>query len=523
MPRKRNTTLENLKRFISHIREQSALERTDDGLLKFTDEDSDMLFESVANVLNVNQKKERLRDAIKDVFDLEHKDIIIFKQNDIFIKRWGDIPLIPLKLIEKIKEVVLKELEEIESEEAAVLSVTINTQTLFQEFGMAPESLPSETKDKIKQRLKERIGLTEKDVVLFLNDKLVVKRFKQQQTSVVEDEEGRFDHKFTGLTKDDLIELKNATFENVAAEEEIVGEIVDKAIESELNFGKITHDFFIKNCVKILQKSIFDFLKTNLKEDSAKLEGLANLLLKEHWMLAHRRMAFSILGLMAQKNPVAESFIKKYSGDIEVDSGQRFKLPEILDKNGAKWNVSSIYGVATQRKKIVDSATFRQKSIENLKLTIEGLYAKIDELSDDAIQNEKDIVSIDEQIQDRINTEASLNAKIQELGVKLRSTKDEAEKMKIRTEVDEKTLFIKRLLIKGGNLTTGKKRLELLTKQIAAKKEKTHYDIPRMQKRCKEDEAEIIKFLASQKEIDEKYDTLVEALALALTKRRTQI
>lgn len=523
MPRKRNTTLENLKRFISHIREQSALERTEDGLLKFTDEDSDMLFESVANVLNVNQKKERLRDAIKDVFDLEHKDIIIFKQNDIFIKRWGDIPLIPLKLIEKIKEVVLKELEKIESEEAAVLSVTINTQALFQEFGMAPESLPSETKDKIKQRLKERIGLAEKDVVLFLNDKLVVKRFKQQQAPAVEDEEEKLEQKFIGLTKEDLIALKNATFENVAAEEEIVEEIVDKAIESDLNFGKITHDFFIKNCVKILQKSIFDFLKANLKEDSAKLEGLANLLLKEHWMLAHRRMAFSILGLMAQKNPVTESFIKKYSGDIEVDNGQRFKLPEILDKNGAKWNVSSIYGVATQRKKIVDSAMFRQKSIENLKLTIEGLYAKIDELNNDAIQNEKDIVSIDEQIQDRINTEASLNAKIQELGVKLRSTKDEAEKMKIRAEVDEKTLFIKRLLIKGGNLTTEKKRLELLTKQIAAKKEKTHYDIPRMQKRCREDEAEIIKFLASQKEIDEKYDTLVEALALALMKRRTQI
>lgn len=523
MPRKRNTTLENLKRFISHIREQSALERTEDGLLKFTDEDSDMLFESVANVLNVNQKKERLRDAIKDVFDLEHKDIIIFKQNDIFIKRWGDIPLIPLKLIEKIKEVVLKELEKIESEEAAVSSVTINTQALFQEFGMAPESLPSETKDKIKQRLKERIGLAEKDVVLFLNDKLVVKRFKQQQAPAVEDEEEKLEQKFIGLTKEDLIALKNATFENVAAEEEIVEEIVDKAIESDLNFGKITHDFFIKNCVKILQKSIFDFLKANLKEDSAKLEGLANLLLKEHWMLAHRRMAFSILGLMAQKNPVTESFIKKYSGDIEVDNGQRFKLPEILDKNGAKWNVSSIYGVATQRKKIVDSAMFRQKSIENLKLTIEGLYAKIDELNNDAIQNEKDIVSIDEQIQDRINTEASLNAKIQELGVKLRSTKDEAEKMKIRAEVDEKTLFIKRLLIKGGNLTTEKKRLELLTKQIAAKKEKTHYDIPRMQKRCREDEAEIIKFLASQKEIDEKYDTLVEALALALMKRRTQI
>lgn len=67
----------------------------------------------------------------------------------------GDTPLIPLKLIEKIKEAVLGELEKSDGEEAAVLSVTINTQTLFQEFGMTPESLPSETKkDKIKQRLK---------------------------------------------------------------------------------------------------------------------------------------------------------------------------------------------------------------------------------------------------------------------------------------------------------------------------------------------------------------------------------
>lgn len=50
---------------------------------------------------------------------------------------------------------------------------------------------------------------------------MVVKRFKQQ-APVAEDEEDKLEQKFTGLTKEDLIAAKNATFENVAAEERLL-------------------------------------------------------------------------------------------------------------------------------------------------------------------------------------------------------------------------------------------------------------------------------------------------------------
>jgi len=64
-----------------------------------------MLFESVVNISG-DHKKERLRSAIKKAFDLDSKDLVIFKNNDIFIKRWGGVPLIHPGLIQKIKEAI---------------------------------------------------------------------------------------------------------------------------------------------------------------------------------------------------------------------------------------------------------------------------------------------------------------------------------------------------------------------------------------------------------------------------------
>jgi len=478
-----------------------------------------MLIESVANIPG-DHKKERLRIAIKDVFDLDSKDMVIFRQSSIFIKRWGGAPLIHPQLIEKIKEAISKESEQGDSVSIVSDCITISTEGLFKEFGISTDDLSNESKEKIRQRLKEQISISSKDVVLFLNDKVVIRRFKLQAG---DEEQARREQRYNGLPKEELILLKKSIFESLEAEQEIVADITDHILEHELDFGRITHPYFAKNYIKIFQKQLFDFLKDNLSEEDMVLEGLANLILRESWILIHTKMALSILGLVGQKNPNAENFLKNYSGDIEVDNDRnKFKLPEILDKSGMKWNVPSIIGIVMQRQKMLDSATAKTHAIDEIKRNIEEMYSKMDELNEEAIQIEKEFSAIDYESGDKVSTETAINAEIKDLREMLKRCREE-DKKKLQAEISDKMLFLKKLIIKEDGLFTRKKRLEHQSKLIATKTEKINFDITKMQKRCREEEEKIAQFLSSQKGVDEKFDSLVDALAAALMKRKTKI
>jgi len=472
--------LENIKRFISLIRDQSGLEKTEDGLLKFSTEDSEMLMESVRNMPGDHQK-EKLRIAIKEVFDLDNKDVVIFRQNSIFIKRWGGAPILYHEIVEKIKDAISREKsKENGSSEISIISdcISISTDGLFKELGISASDLTTESKEKIKQKLKEQIMLSDKDVILFLNDKVVVRRFKLQ-----EGDDSKREKRYNGLPKEELVILKNSIFESQEAEQEIVSEITSQLLETELDFARITYGYFAKNYVKLFQKTIFNFLKENLSEEDIVLEGLANLILRENWILVHTKMAVSILDLVAVKNPNAEIFLKNYSGDIELDSERnKYQLPEILDRNGNKWNVPSIVGIVMQRKKLLDSYALKQKATEEIRAHIEELYAKIDELNEEGINISKEIESIKHESKERASIEAAINKEIKELREMLRRCKDEDAK-KIQSEISDKTLFLKKLVIQEDGYFTKQKRLEHQQKNIAGKIEKINFDINKMQKK----------------------------------------
>ncbi|HRF57192.1 MAG TPA: hypothetical protein PLV58_07330, partial [Campylobacterales bacterium] len=213
--------------------------------MKFNGAAAKALLDSVSNMQSSTQK-EYLRNTIKHVFDLESKDIIIFKQNEIFIKRWGGAPLIPPQLIDAIQEMFIEESKKNESSDSSTDNVNINTKGLFERFGIPLESLSPEIKERIKQRVKEQLKMSEKDVVLFLNDKMVIKKFKQ---SPEEEERIRREQIRSSLSKDKLSMLKRSIFENMEAEREIINGIAERILENELDFRIISHDYFTKNYI----------------------------------------------------------------------------------------------------------------------------------------------------------------------------------------------------------------------------------------------------------------------------------
>lgn len=479
-----------------------------------------MLFKSVDNISD-DGKKERLRSTIKKALDLDSKDLVIFKNNDIFIKRWGGVPLIHPELIQKIKEAVHETSDNCGEIKIVNDSIIINIQEILLEFGISASELSVETKEKIRQRLKEQISISSKDVVLFLNDKVVIRRFKPQAD---EEERIRREQRYNGLPKDELDKLKNSLFESTEAEQQAFAEITDGIINSELDFRVITHSYFVKNYIKIFQKNIFDLLKENLSEEDMILEGLANLILRENWVLAHTKMALSLLALVGQKNPNAEKFLKNYSGEIEIDAERnKFKLPEILDKSGSKWTIPAIVAIVMQRQKNLEALTLKQNAINDIKATIEDMYSKIDRLNEEAAMIEKEFAAIENETVDKVGTEASINAEIKELREILKERCKEEEKLKIQAQISDKSLLLKKLLIKDDALFTRKKRLEHQSKVVSSKIEKLTFDITRLQKKIKEEDEKMMQFITSQKSVDEKFDSLTEALTIALMKRKTKI
>jgi hypothetical protein len=512
--------LENIKRLISTIRDQSRLEKTEDGLLKFSPEDSEMLMKSVINMPEDHQK-EKLRIAIKEVFGLDNKDIVIFRQNSIFIKKWGGTPILYHEIVDKIRDAFSREnSKENGSSEIPMISdcISISTEGLFEELGISASDLTAESKEKIKQKLKEQIMLSDKDAILFLNDKVVIRRFKLQ-----EGDERKGEQHYNSLPKEELAILKNSIFASQETEQEIVSDITSQILETELNFAHITHEYFAKNYIRIFQNAIFSFLKENLSEEDIVLEGLANLILRENWILIHTKMAIAILNLVAKKNQNAENFLKNYSGEIELDSKRnKYKLPEILDRNGNKWNISSIVGIVMQRKKLLDSFSLKQKAIDELMTHIEGLYAKIDELNKEEINIKKEIESIEYESKKIASIEAATNAEIKELREMLKRCKDEDAK-KIQGEISNKMLFLKKLIVQEDGYFTKQKQLEHQQKNIAGKIEKINFDINKLQKKLKEEEEKNAQFISSQKGLSEKFKLLSEALTLALMKKKVKL
>lgn len=488
--------------------------------MKFNGAAAKALLDSVSNMQSSTQK-EYLRNTIKHVFDLESKDIIIFKQNEIFIKRWGGAPLIPPQLIDAIQEMFIEESKKNESSDSSTDNVNINTKGLFERFGIPLENLSPEIKERIKQRVKEQLKMSEKDVVLFLNDKMVIKKFKQ---SPEEEERIRREQIRSSLSKEKLSMLKRSIFENMEAEREIINGIAERILENELDFRIISHDYFTKNYIKVFQTNIVDFLKEYMEEEDVTLEVLASLLIKENWMLIHKKMALSIQELVTDKNPNAEAFLKKYSGEVEVDENRnKFRMPEIIDKSGAKWHLSTITSILMQRIKIHETTSSRQAFILTLIEQITELSHKIEGLNEEIGKVKKDLDVIETENRDVSKEEAQIEKELSDLKWAQNSCQNDDERKKIQTDIREKTLTLKKVTVKEDALYENRKKLEIQNKLLSQDREKLKFDLSRLEKRRREEESKIAKFLASQKDLDEKFESMNDALAIALTKRGIKV
>lgn len=383
------------------------------------------------------------------------------------------------------------------------------------------EHLTSANKEFIKKNLRQEIVVNPKDAIFFMGDKVVLRRFiSNQDTS----KHIKIEQRFGSLPKEELEIIRRSHFQDIETERVVIQSLIKDCLENELNFERIDYSFFEKNYIKIIQKSFYNYLVKQFNEEEAVLLALGNMILREYWLFLHRLMADTLLDLFSQKNQAAEKFLKSYSGEIAFESDNiKYRLPEIIDESGKKWNSVNIFSLIMQYKK-------GQEVLAQKRSCCSLLISKNSELDLDIKKYSEDIKvltllfdSIDEEILDFINDEKKLNDELKELRLGFKELLNDLDRARIQSEISNKMIAVKKLSLKQEEAISRKKKSELQIKQLASKIDKLRLEINQNNKKMRDENEKVNSFLVTLEETNEKYETVLKAVSLALMKKKILI
>ncbi|MDQ1339811.1 MAG: hypothetical protein QG567_966 [Campylobacterota bacterium] len=458
------------------------------------------------------ETKEQIRKSIHDFFVECGRVVVFFKKTEKII-----VKIIPYEIdpkeglyVEEISTYLESVAKEIKKDSNDENIIKISQNYLFElEKILHNISLSIDTRRVIRFALSSVFGLSRKDLILFINNTIIIRRSCER---------GVCEKRFEGLPADEIKKLFDSIYpekEDMQIDMEI---IVSYLADTALNFSKIDNRFFEENNIKIIQKAIIDFIKKKLPYPNIVVIAVSNYIFRNSFSFVHRVFAEKLLELLANKNKNAEKFIRYYKGDISIEDGKRFMTHEIIDCEGQKWNASTIINFIMQYKKDKNDIkektdTIRQFQSENIKIT-----ERLTLLNEDT-----------KKIQEKLNN-AFLNSK-------------QAEE-----ELDKKRTYLQEVrrveLESGGKSEENSHKLEREAKILFAKFQEEQRDAQELK----------VKYMAMQKEIKtlekrddflkkqiehesknvislqerfekqiKRYDTLLDAISQVLIKKRQMI
>lgn len=370
-----------------------------------------------------------------------------------------------------------------------------------------------DSKDAIRRSIKESLQFNEKDAVLFLNNQIFVRLFLDPNRKQVSNTERRFG----GLPPEELERLKNELFKDSVVT--VFRELVDLLVKNELDFAIINNDFFEKNALALVQAQIVNYLKDKLSYEDEIINSFAAYLLRENFLEIHEFLAFTLLEKVAEANINAERFVKYYSGDITVIDGTKYRLPEIVDSLGSRWNFSTIKAITTQYKHSTKTIEERAIKTKEAKGEYENFDLQIEKAKKELEKSQKELDSV--------------KRDVDESGValaKLREDLASARKEALRNSTDEIEASILELSSKIKNATANdedlfkaRSRSEILVKEKERQLEQLEHKKIITKRKIEEEEEKLKTVVKNQQEIANKYKIMQSAVAKALTKKRVKI
>jgi len=216
-------------------------------------------------------------------------------------------------------------------------------------------------KELVRYAIKKALDLGENDIVLTLKKKYIIKLVAKREISEssyqidnnenvekeiqkVSEEEAKVD-----IEKSNLQELKDS-YDEIFTEVDIndfLNGVMAPLFVGALNFDKINHNYYEKNTLRLIKNKIAEELTEYISNNSEYLSRLAVYIVKNNLVSIHERIAVEIFELISQRNENAKNFLNCYTGQIFVEDGKRYMIPEITTEDGKRWNINSLISIST--------------------------------------------------------------------------------------------------------------------------------------------------------------------------------
>jgi len=239
-------------------------------------------------------------------------------------------------------------------------------------------------KELIRYAIRKALSLTDKDVVISLKRKFIIKLSAQ-------DSEASSD-KYNGYSESDIKNSYSSIFDKDTKIEEFLQLVMKKLFANSLNFRTISNQDYETNAVKFIQLAILKELGNYINIERDFLVGLTSYIVRKYFHYIHELMAIELLEAVYEKNKNANQFLLYYNGKVIVKDGKKYKIPSLETEDGQQLNNATIIAICNIWVNIKLKKEQALEQLEEVELKIKQIEEVSGDLSEALVEQRKQLV-----------------------------------------------------------------------------------------------------------------------------------
>jgi len=273
-------------------------------------------------------------------------------------------------------------------------------------------------KELIKEAIRQALDLNERDIVVQLKRKYLVKIFAANKVTASQRQHLQkrtgIRNRYNGYSKEEMQESYSRIFEHTEVNE-FFQPIMQNVFHGKLNFTEINNHYYEENALKVIQNAIAKELENYFALEEDFLFGLAGYILREHFYKVHEMMAIELLEQVYNNNENAENFLRYYTGKTLVNNNQKYKIPSLETSDGKQWSNAAVIGLSalwinikTKIQKSKDRLFELEQKMENWEEKYGLLNLEINKLKNIVEINNQELSTIKENRRDIVQQLSTL-------------------------------------------------------------------------------------------------------------------
>ena len=194
----------------------------------------------------------------------------------------------------------------------------------------------------IKYAIRTALKLSNRDVIVQLKRKYIIKLAKKEDSSKIQVK----DNEFNGYTNEQIEETYKEIFENNESNVEyFINKVMKKVLQRKLNFRVIDNSYYEEKALNIIYTAMSKELHNYISLDNDYILGVAAFILKKNFYKIHEIMAIELIECIYEKDKNANKFLLYFDGKLILKDNKKYQVPALKTEDNVKWNNNNLISI----------------------------------------------------------------------------------------------------------------------------------------------------------------------------------